>query len=335
MMKNIQFFLSLLIVSCIYSCSSKKGEEVANQPAKNSTVALEQKSGANIDEETEKSSDNSIGSPERPIRFYFTPSVSEQTIKESSKEILASLQKETGFSFEVHIPKDYTSLIEGFGNEQVDMAIMNSFGYILANKKYGAQACLRALRYGKSTYNGQIIASVESGINSIADMQGKRFVFTDSSSTSGFLFPRKILADQNIECSEVFFANKHDNVVKMIYEGKADAGATFYSEPANDGTIRDARSRVKDLYPDVEDKIKIITLTDPIPNDPVVFSKEIPKNIAYKISFALMRYAMTDEGKTVFTKLYGTEGFARCSDIDYSLMREIIENNNINLSSFL
>jgi phosphonate transport system substrate-binding protein len=48
------------------------------------------------------------------------------------------------------------------------------------------------------------------------------------------------------------FAMKHDEVVKLVYEGKVDAGAAFYSPPAADGTLRDARGRVKDKYPDVE-----------------------------------------------------------------------------------
>ena len=50
----------------------------------------------------------------------------------------------------------------------------------------------------------------------------------------------------------------------MIYQGQVDAGATWYSPPLN-GKIQDARKLVKTQYTDIESKVKIIHLTDPLP----------------------------------------------------------------------
>ena len=126
---------------------------------------------------------------------------------------------------------------------------MNSFGYLMANQKYGATAKLRVIRYGYDYYQGQIIAHVDSGISSVADLNGKKFAYTDPSSTSGYMFPKKILKENSVTLSDEVFATKHDNVVTMIYQRQVDAGATYYSAPSEDGKIRDARSRVKTQFP--------------------------------------------------------------------------------------
>ena len=69
----------------------------------------------------------------------------------------------------------------------------------------------------------------------------------------------KILKQNHITPSSTVFSLKHDNVVTMVYQKQVDAGATFYSPPSKEGLIRDARILVKSQYPDVEEKIKILT----------------------------------------------------------------------------
>ncbi|MDC1175089.1 phosphate/phosphite/phosphonate ABC transporter substrate-binding protein, partial [Bacteriovoracaceae bacterium] len=198
-----------------------------------------------------------LGSQDNPVKLYFTPSVDSDTITSNSVDFIKFLEKETGLFFKTGIPTNYVAVVEAFGSQRADIAVMNSFGYLMANSKYGAEAKLRVIRYGHDYYQGQIIAHVDSGIKTVKDIQGKKFGFTDPSSTSGYMFPLKILNDNNVKPERTTFLTKHDNVVTSIYQKQVDAGATYYSAPAADGTIRDARSRVKTQYPDVEDKVKI------------------------------------------------------------------------------
>src|SRR5690606_15357325 len=113
-----------------------------------------------------------------------------------------------------------------------------------------------------------------------------------------------LLKDKNVTPKETVFAMRHDSVVSMIYQGQVDAGATFYSPPSND-EIQDARRLVKTQYPDVEEKIKIVELTEPIPNDPIVFRKDLPEDIKKTIVDTFVAYVKTPEGKAAFEKLYG------------------------------
>ena len=276
-----------------------------------------------------------LGSKNNPVKLYFTPSVDSDTIASNSTDFLKFLEKETGLVFKTGIPTNYIAVVEAFGSKRADIGVMNSFGYIMANTKYGAEAKLRGIRYGHDYYQGQIIAHVDSGIKSISDLEGKKFAFTDPSSTSGYMFPLKIMKDAKVNPSNTTFAIKHDNVVTMVYQKQVDAGATYYSAPSSSGEIRDARSRVKTQFPDVEDKVKIITTTEKIPNDPFVFRKDLPKEITTKFIAALKKYIATEAGKTVFKNIYSVDGIIETSDADYDGLRGMIKSVNIDIEKQL
>lgn len=117
---------------------------------------------------------------------------------------------------------------------------------------------------------------------------------------------------------------KHDSVVSMIYTGQADAGATFYS-PEAEGEIQDARRLVKTQYPDVEKKVKIVELTDEIPNDPIIFRKEVPEEMKKTLVEAFVKYVGTPEGKDTFNKVYGVTELKPATDADYDKVRNMLK----------
>jgi phosphonate transport system substrate-binding protein len=279
--------------------------------------------------------DMKLGSLDNPVKLYFTPSVDADTIASNSKDFIKFLEKETGLYFKSGIPTNYISVVESFGSKRADIGVMNSFGYLMANQKYGASAKLRVLRYGHDYYQGQIIAHADSGIKTVKDLAGKKFAFTDPSSTSGYMFPLKILKENGVELGNKTFAIKHDNVVTMVYQKQVDAGAPYYSAPSDSGKIRDARSRVKTQFPDVEDKVKIITITEKIPNDPFVFRKDLPQEITDKFITAVKKYLSTEKGKQVFKNIYSVEGLVDTTDSDYDGLRSVIKAININLEEQL
>lgn len=258
------------------------------------------------------------------INFYLTPSISTELLNKNGAFIKDYLEKETGLEIHMTIPSSYDEMVDYFGTSKSCFAIMSSQSYVLANKKHGAVVKLRTVRFGHSVYYGQILTRASSGIKSIKDLQGKTIAYTDELSTSGYLYPKKMLEKNNVKPSREIFAKKHDEVVKLVYEGKVDAGAAFYSPPATDGTLRDARIRIKDKYPDVEQKVITLVKTDAIPNDPIVFSKKFNPEAARKLYVALVKLASEPKGKQMLQELYGSEGFVKASDADYNSLRIVM-----------
>lgn len=257
-----------------------------------------------------------VGSEGNPVKLFFVPSVDIKVIEDSSKKLKDYLEKETSYKFEISIPQSYIAVVEAFGTDRADVAALNTYGYYLAHTKYKAEARLTILRHGSNTYQSQFIVKAGSPIKSLADFKGKKVAFVDPASASGYLLPLKMLRDKGVEPGEIVFAMKHDNVVSMVYNGQVEAGATFHS-PAHEGQIEDARRLVKTQYPDVEEKVKILELSEPIPNDPIVFRANLPEDMKTKIANAFISFVKTPEGKAAFKAIYGVDDFKAVTDADY------------------
>ena len=280
-----------------------------------------------------------LGTKENPVKLYFVPSVDAKIIETSGQQFKEWLEKNTPYKYEITIPQSFVAVVEAFGTKRADVAAINTFGYVLAHDKYQAEARLTVLCHGSSTYQSQFIAKADGNIKKLEDLAGKKIAFVDAASTSGYLLPLKTLKDKKIEPKETMFAQKHDNVVSMVYQGQVDAGATFYSPPSKDDKgveqIEDARRLVKTQYPDVEKKVAIISLSEPIPNDPIVFRKEMPEEMKTKIIQAMMGFVATPEGKDAFKAIYGVTDLKLATDADYESVRTMLKTLGKDASDFM
>ncbi|UXR64518.1 phosphate/phosphite/phosphonate ABC transporter substrate-binding protein [Bdellovibrio bacteriovorus] len=264
-----------------------------------------------------------LGTTENPIKFHLVPALDARVLTDNSKVLKDYLEKHTPYKFQITIPQNFVAVVESFGTNRADMAAINTYGYYLAHKRFGAEARLTVIRYGSATYQSQFLARADSKIKTLKDLNGKKVAFVDPASTSGYLLPLKTLKDLKVEPKDTVFAMKHDSVVTMIYQGQVDAGATYYSPPQN-GQIEDARRMVKTQYPDVEQKVKIIELSEPIPNDPIAFRKDMPEEMKEKIVDTLLQFAATPEGQKALDLMLGATNLKKATDSDYDSVREML-----------
>jgi phosphonate transport system substrate-binding protein len=281
--------------------------------------------------------EGALGSRTNPVKIYFTPSVDAERITTNAKELVDFLEKETGYYFTTAVPSSFIAVVEAFGTKKADIASINTFSYLMANEKYGAEAKLRIVRDGnQTTYKGQFITRFDSRIHSLSDIEGKKIAYVDPSSTSGYILPKAMLDSMGIKPSESVFAMKHDNVVIMVYQRRVDVGATYYAPPRQ-GTneILDARMRVEQQFPDVEKKVKIIGFTEEIPNDPWVFRKDMDEEMKQKIIDALIKFVNTDKGKKAMFEIYDIVGLIPTSDKDYDKLRNMLKAQGISFEKLV
>lgn len=275
-----------------------------------------------------------LGSKQNPLKFYLVPAQDMQALADNGKVLEAYLKKDLGMEVSVELPQSYVAVVEAFGSKRADVAILNTFGYILANDKYGVEAHLKLMNRGRDEYWGQIIARVD-GPKTIKELNGKKFAFVDPASTSGYLLPQRLFKQEKIKIKEHVFAGRHDAVVTAVYQRQVDGGATFYTPPDDDGSVKDARMLVKTQFPDVYDKIKILQLTGPIPNDPISIRKDLPENLKKKICDSLVRYIHTEEGKVTMYKLYHITDFKPAADKDYDKVRGYLKDLGKSAQEFM
>ncbi|NLT74156.1 MAG: phosphate/phosphite/phosphonate ABC transporter substrate-binding protein [Chloroflexi bacterium] len=298
-----------------------------------------------------------VGTEDHPIQIYFVPSVEVSVIVESGDAIANFLEEQTGLKFEVKVPTTYSAVVEEMGAAEGDaIAFVPAMGYVLAADTYGAEVALATVRYGWGFYWAQYLVRCDSGLTSLADLEGKTWAYPDTSSTSGYLVPASYFAKEGIDPGDEIQAGGHPQSVIAVYEGQVDFATTFFSPPGNEGDwkigdppqpageievqtegdttrgfvgglqIRDARSSLIGDYPDVLEKVCILAISDPIPNDTVSFSKGFPEDAKEKIVQALIDYAGTDEGQSVLAndEFYDITGFARVDDSNFDPIRDMI-----------
>jgi len=282
-------------------------------------------------------SDRTIGSESNPIRIMLTPSTDAHAIVQNGEILAQFIEQHTGLHVKVDVPNFYITVVEALGTSRADAAIMNTFSYLLAHAKYGANASMRvARRYGELTYRGEFITRFDSGIDSLFQLEGKTIAYVDPSSTSGYIYPKEMLKQRNIHTKEEMFANGHSQVVLKVYQGDIDAGAVFYSPPDTvTGELLDARCKIAPQHPDVYEKVKVIALTDAIPNDPLVFRSGFPQEIKNAIIDALMAFQATPQGKKSLMTIASIEGFVPTTDEAYADVRTLVSKYGIDVEDVL
>ncbi len=266
-----------------------------------------------------------LGSKKNPIKMYFVPSMEASTVVTSGEAIAAWLEQETGYHFKVAVPTSYAAVVEAIGAFQADIAWLPTFAYVLAEEKYGAEVEFMTVRNGLNKYCGQFVARAGSGIDSLEQIEGKVVAYTDAASTSGYIYPSAILKQRGITPGRYTLAGGHPQAITAVYNGTADVACTYWSPPDASGKPKDAREKLLETYPDVFTKLKIVALTDSIPNDTVTFRRGIPDQVKQALVAALEKFSQTNDGQTILRDLYDIDGLTPATDADYDVVRQTLK----------
>jgi phosphonate transport system substrate-binding protein len=262
-----------------------------------------------------------LGSEENPIVWVFVPSGETERVTAGAQSVADLLHDETGLYFDIKVATEYAGAVEAMCADppEAHMSSLATFAYVMAADRGCAEAALLAVRYGSPTYNGQILVRADSGITSLADLEGKSFCRPDPLSTSGWVIPSIMLkaagVDPDTGLSEVVDAGSHDAVAAGVYSGDCDAGATYV----------DARTRIEEDYPDVMEETVIIAVEPDIPNDGVQFQSDLPQELRDQIVDGMLAIVETEEGQEALGTAYQWEELTKAGDSYYDAFRQILQ----------
>lgn len=230
--------------------------------------------------------------------------------------------------------KSYDSvheLIAALEKKEVDIAFINTFGYLLLREKsndYTIAAALQLPEGARSTYQSAIVSSVSSGITSLETLSSNPGKFSlllvNPGSTSGNLIPRLKMAHVGIRNPETFFTSvvytrNHALTLKQVVDRKSDLGA-FGSEEYHKALLAD-----KELVK----KVNLLWESEPIPLGPALFSKDLPREISDQLVESLLSLHSKNPSaleaiKSGWTEAIPAERFERVSESYYT---DIIKND--------
>src|ERR1044072_5760979 len=185
----------------------------------------------------------SLGSPDNPIKMAIVPFVESGKLTRGMELLSAELKKETGLSFTGNVPTSYAAVVEAMCADRVDVGWVSPLAYILAHEKCGADMTLVSVTRVGTKYWGVVVTRVDSPIQKLEDLKGKKFAWVDPGSTSGYLFPRALFEERGLPVqsffSEQIYAGGHDKVVIAVQSRQVEAGAIF----------KDQRERMQTTFP--------------------------------------------------------------------------------------
>ncbi len=197
-----------------------------------------------------------------------------------------------------------------------------------------------------TTYNGCILARTDSGIRGLADLEGRTFAFSDETSTSGHIFARALLDRAGVRLGRTFFAGGHPNVVQAVADGKVAAGAVFYSPPGERERrertfVGDARKLILKRFATDSERlrflaeVRIVALTDPIPNDVCCVRKGFPRGTWERFARSLQRFLDTEAGRSAYFDLVAGVAAAPCDDTAFDGFRDALRRSGVSAGRLL
>ncbi len=260
----------------------------------------------------------------QPLTIGLIPAEDSQAMIESSRQVLDSLQQQLGMPVKPFVATDYNGVIEALRSKKLDVAYLGPFSYVLANQVADVEAFAVAVtkKTGQSAYKSVIIARKESGIAKTADLKGRSFAFVDPTSASGHLFPKSGLLqagyDPETFFGRVIFSGSHDASILAVANKKVDAAAVADRILAS----AIAKGQVK------QDELEIVWSSNPIPESPMVWRKDLDPALKAKIAKALANVKDLPWGDQGVLN-----GFQPTTDAAYNVVRDTAKVLKLDLRS--
>ncbi|MFH7320927.1 phosphate/phosphite/phosphonate ABC transporter substrate-binding protein [Desulfurivibrio sp. D14AmB] len=226
------------------------------------------------------------------------------------RPMISLLEEATGAKISFRSARDYEAFSQAVVAGEIDIFFMGPslFAEIHAQHPDKIRLVATAKDQGKPTFNGVIVARKDSGINTLADLKGKKFAFGDRSSTLSAYLPAVMLMEAGVfdSLQQYDFTGRHDNVANSVLQGRHDAGG---------------------LKPDVAAKyldqgLKVIAESEPVYEHVIAVGPKVDAATLKKIQDALVGA----KDPAVYTSINaGYTGFAVTRAEDYARLLEIMK----------
>jgi phosphonate transport system substrate-binding protein len=221
------------------------------------------------------------------------------------------LEKALDKKIEIIVTTDYSSMIEAMRFGRIDIAYFGPLSYVLAKSKSNIEPFASMVTDGKPTYRSVVIANANAGVNTLADIKGRKMVYGDRASTSSHLIPKTMLVQAGLLADRDYqqhFVGAHDAVAVNVANGNADAGGL--SEVI-------WKSLLERKLVDAS-KVKVLGYSKDYPQYPWTIQSTLSPELKAKVRDAFL----TLKDPAVL-KNFKAEGFAPVTDKDYDVIREM------------
>jgi len=255
-----------------------------------------------------------VGEPNKPIRFGLTAVVLQENLR-FLDEWSFYLSNKLGHKVEFVRRKSYREIMDLLASGSLDFAWICGFPYVQKRDPEFIKLLSVPIYKGKPLYHSYVIVHKDSPHQTVDDLKGKTFAYSDPNSNSGYLYPQYLLAENGANNQSYFrksfFTFSHAETVEAVAERFSDGGAV-------DSYIWDS---LKEFRPDLVAQTRVIKQSPSFGFPPLVSRVGVDLEIVWLMERVLKDMADDPDGR-VFLEGLKLDGFG---DFPRSLFNNIQE----------
>lgn len=254
-----------------------------------------------------------------PLRVSVAAVISPTGTAESYQPLLTYLSAQLDRPVELVQRRTYAETNELIEQGLVDLAFVCTSAYISGRQQFEMELLVAPQVNGVTTYHALLIVRADSPARRMDDLRGTVFAFTDPTSHTGRVYPTALVQrlgstpDRFFE--RTFFTYSHDNAIRAVAEGLADAAAV-------DSLVYEyavARN------PDLAQRVRVIHRSPPFGIPPVVVSPNVRPQLKATLQEVMLTMADDPTGSgPQALQVLGIDRFVLIDDQAYESARELI-----------
>ncbi len=263
----------------------------------------------------------------KSITIGLIPGGNPDAVKKQSVALGEKIQKALNIPVQIFISKNYSGLVEAVKNKKVDYAFLSALTYVQAENDVQLKVLLKKTWSGPYYYSA-IVTLKNSSIRKISDFKNKKIAFVDTGSTSGYLYPQVYLQKNKMNdqtFKQVVISGSHAASVEKLESGEVDLIAVFADDEKGLHGAWNRFSKNK-LPKNKQSEFKILWISEPIPNDPIVvrteFYNQYPK-LTHELMSNLIDIQSDDISVKSISEIMGQGALMPATARQYDPVREM------------
>lgn len=251
-----------------------------------------------------------------PLRIAIAAVISPQATLDAYGPLLDYLSAKLDRPVQLLQRTTYAEITELIRAGGADLAFVCGGAYVEGQRDFGMELLVAPQVRGETIYYSYIIVARDTTAQSLADLRGRTFAFSDPLSNSGHLAPQWLLAQMG-ETPETFFAStlftySHDNSIRAVADHLADGAAV-------DSLVYDYTIARQPTY---SARTRVIDKVGPFGIPPVVVHPNLDPALKAQLRAVLLDMAGDPAGRAALDTLM-VDRFVMVDDSAYDSIRSI------------
>lgn len=250
------------------------------------------------------------------LRIAVGAMISPETTRDYYEDLLRLIADRMGRRAVFAQRRTYAEVNAMVAGKEVDLAFVCSGPYVQGHDEFGMEILAVPVVHGEKVYHSYIVVQKDSPFESLDDLRGRRFAFTDPISNAGHFVPCYMLAQRGETpesfFSETFYSRSHDDSLRSVADGLAD-GAAVHS------LVWDFMYTVD---PSFTSRIRIIGKSPPYGIPPVVVHPGLEPNIKRRLKELFLSLHEDKEAAPLLRRLL-IDRFEEGKDGMYNTVRDV------------